>query len=172
MTIEWMPKESQPSPDLSSGVLGWLKTNLFSSPLNSLLTLAGIAILYLAIPPFISWAFIHATWGGDSRAVCDAATAAGSNGACWSFIKVRMGVFLYGFYPEDQRWRINVLFVMLLVSLLPILAASLCKRTLSQIVIGVTGAAVCFLLGGCVCVVGAVARGCQCRGVTDAGEYP
>ncbi len=97
MAKQWSPKTSQPSPDLSTGVLGWLRTNLFSNPSNSLLTIFGLVIIYLAVPPIIRWTIIDATWLGDSRGVCDEAAAIGQNGACWSFIKVRMGVFIYGF---------------------------------------------------------------------------
>ena len=30
------------------------------------------------------------------------------NGACWTFIKVRFDQFIYGFYPEPERWRADL----------------------------------------------------------------
>jgi len=148
MAQTWSPKTSQPAPNLSTGVVGWLRTNLFSSPSNSLLTIFGLVILYVSIPPFIRWAIFDATWLGDSRAVCDEAAAAGQNGACWSFIKVRMGVFMYGFYPEIERWRINLLLLILGFNLLPILGASFFKDTIRQTILGLVGSTIAFLVLG------------------------
>lgn len=148
MVQQWSPKTSQPSPDLSTGVLGWLRNNLFSNPSNSLLTIVGLVILYLAVPPIIRWTIIDATWLGDSRGMCDEAAAAGQNGACWSFIKVRMGVFIYGFYPEVERWRINLLLLMLGFNLLPILGATLFKNNIRQVFLGLLGITIAFFALG------------------------
>ena len=29
-------------------------------------------------------------------------------GACWAVIKVRLGQYLFGLYPDGEQWRINV----------------------------------------------------------------
>ncbi len=148
MAQKWSPKTSQPAPTLSTGIIGWLRTNLFSNIPNSLLTICGLAILYISIPPIIRWAILDATWLGDSRAVCDEAAAAGQNGACWSFIKVRMGVFIYGFYPEVERWRINLLLLILGFNLLPILGATFFKDNIRQTVLGLAGITIVYLTIG------------------------
>jgi general L-amino acid transport system permease protein len=57
---------------------------------------------------------VSATFRGDSREVC----AAG--GACWPFVNARAGQFIYGFYPEDQRWRVDLAFVILLAAFVPL----------------------------------------------------
>lgn len=150
MPKQWSPKTSQPSPDLSTGLIGWLRVNLFSSPSNTLLTVLGIAIIYLTIPPLIRWGIINATWLGDSRAVCDEAAAHGQTGACWSFIKVRMGVFTYGFYPELERWRINLMLLILAFNLTPILASAIFKDSIRQILLGLVGVALAFWTMGSV----------------------
>jgi general L-amino acid transport system permease protein len=60
-----------PPPTASVGTVGWLRRNLFSSPLNSALTLAALYLLYLVIPPLVDWAILQANWGpGSSRAAC------------------------------------------------------------------------------------------------------
>lgn len=141
MAKEWLPKPSKPSPDMSTGVVGWLKINLFSSPGNSFLTLLGLAILLMTVPPFLRWAVIDASWLGDSRGVCDAASAGGQAGACWVFIKVRLGVFLYGFYPEPERWRINLTVIVLAVNVVPILSPVFFKSPVRQAVLGMAGVA-------------------------------
>ena len=33
-------------------------------------------------------------------------------GACWPFIAAKFEQFMYGFYPDDQRWRVNLTFVL------------------------------------------------------------
>lgn len=141
MAKEWLPKPSKPSPDMSTGAAGWLKINLFSSPGNSALTLLGLAILLMTVPPFLRWAVVDANWLGDSRGVCDAVSATGQAGACWVFIKVRLGVFLYGFYPEPERWRINLTVIVLAVSLFPILAPTFFKSAQRQAFLGMIGVA-------------------------------
>jgi general L-amino acid transport system permease protein len=64
----------------------------------------------MLIPPVIQWAFITADWSGDSREACT------SGGACWPFVKARFGQFIYGFYPTEQRWRVDVTGIMLILS--------------------------------------------------------
>jgi general L-amino acid transport system permease protein len=91
-----------PPPSSRLGVIGWLRSNLFSSVGNTLLTLIGLYLLWLILPPLLEWAIFKANWQGESRADCT------REGACWVFIKQRIGQFMYGFYPVDQRWRVDV----------------------------------------------------------------
>ena len=74
------PHPDLPPPIISVGAIGWLRSNLFSSWLNSALTLAAIYLLYLTVPPLLEWAFLKADWIGDSREACE------SGGACWVFV--------------------------------------------------------------------------------------
>ena len=92
----------------------WLRQNLFSTPLNSALTLLILYGLYLALPPLLQWAIIDADWIGSSRDDCT------SGGACWVFIGVRLNQFLYGFYPVDEQWRVNLGFALLALLLVPL----------------------------------------------------
>lgn len=95
----------------------WVRQNLFSSPLNAVLTLLVLALLYAAAPPLIEWAFIDADWSGDSRADC------AREGACWVFVNVRLAQFVYGFYPEAARWRVDVAFAILIAAAAPLFVA-------------------------------------------------
>ncbi len=38
-------------------------------------------------------------------------------GACWAFMRDRINFFTYGFYPIDERWRVNTFFVLLAVGI-------------------------------------------------------
>ena len=114
MTESHRPRPSLPPPIIEVGPLGWLRYNLFSSPLNALLTLLALYLLYLLIPPIVRWAFLHADWSGDSREACT------SGGACWVFIRARFNQFMYGFYPEAERWRVNASVLLGVVPAIPL----------------------------------------------------
>ncbi|WP_010486609.1 amino acid ABC transporter permease [Pseudomonas sp. S9] len=95
-------KPDLPPPRLSVGALGWLRSNLFSSVPNTLLTIVAVYLIWLMIPPLLDWAFFSADWVGTTRADCT------SDGACWVFIQQRFGQFMYGFYPTELRWRVDL----------------------------------------------------------------
>ncbi|MDH3644433.1 MAG: amino acid ABC transporter permease [Gammaproteobacteria bacterium] len=100
-----------PAPVSTVGVVGWLRANLFSSPLNTVLTFVGIYLLYISIPPAVDWLFVDADWLGASRDDCT------GDGACWVFVKARFGQFMYGFYPAAERWRVDTGFIMFIAGL-------------------------------------------------------
>ena len=54
---------------------------------------------------FIQWAFIDAVWQAEGVEACVAAS-----GACWPFVGARWEQLLYGFYPQDARWRVDIAF--------------------------------------------------------------
>ncbi len=53
---------TKPPPVLETGVLAWIRENLFSSLLNSFLTLAGIAIVIASVISFVTWTVQDANW--------------------------------------------------------------------------------------------------------------
>ena len=91
-----------------------MRTNLFSTWFNVLLTLLALWLVYVLVPPFVQWAFIDADWAGDTREAC------AREGACWVFIKVWFWQFIYGFYPVDSRWRVDLGFFILVVATIPL----------------------------------------------------
>ena len=109
------PHPNLPPPPGAVGALGWLRRNLFSSPANIALTLLALYLLYVLIPPALRWVFLDATWSGESREACSA-----NGGACWVFIRVHFDQFMYGFYPDEQRWRVNIAVVLLVLGAAPL----------------------------------------------------
>lgn len=103
-------------------LLRWSRRNLFSSPLNALLTALGLGLLLLVVPPLLDWALFAADFRGDSRQDCR------GEGACWVFVKVQLPQFLYGFYPEAERWRVNLGVGLLGLFALPLLLRRLRGR--------------------------------------------
>lgn len=94
-----------PPPANTTGILGWMRKNLFNTPANSIATLIIAYFLVIVGGPMLKWAFVDADWFGDSRDACT------SGGACWVFISHRFDQFMYGFYPETEYWRINLTFI-------------------------------------------------------------
>jgi len=107
------PAPSLPPPALRAGVFGWLRANLFSSPLNIALTLLCVVLIAWVVPPLVRFLLINATWSGNDREACLASPANPNPGACWAFIRVWFSYFVYGFYPIAQRWRVDVFFLAL-----------------------------------------------------------
>ena len=110
-----------PPPIRTTGGVAWMQQNLFSSPLNVVLTLIGVYILYSILPPMVEWALLKSVWTAESRTECWDRMAVPEEAACWAFIKARLGIFIYGFYPEAERWRVNLSFVLLIFAILPVL---------------------------------------------------
>ncbi|MBU9862933.1 amino acid ABC transporter permease [Rahnella aceris] len=111
----------KPGTPLGTAVL-WARKNLFSSWFNSLLTLFCLWLMWLLIPPLLNWVIYQANWVGTARTDCTKA------GACWVFIHARFGQFMYGLYPFDQRWRINVTLIVGLLTLAPIFFKAMPRR--------------------------------------------
>ncbi len=103
-------KEILKPPISNVGVIGWIRENLFSSPLNTILTIIIATVLWFSVIPFIQWAFIDSCWLPDSN--CKE-----TNGACWSIISSNYKVILFGFYPQNILWR-PITAIIMLVSLL------------------------------------------------------
>ena len=110
-----------PPPRRTAGAIGWVYKNLLSSPLNIALTLVGVYFLASIIPPMVEWVILDAIWTAESRVECWAKMSVPEEAACWAFIKGRLNLFIYGFYPVAERWRVNVSFVLLVFAILPVL---------------------------------------------------
>jgi len=107
---EFVPEAAKPAPLEAAGVFAWLRVNLFSSWFNSLATVFIVALLYLLIPDLFSWVFLDANFKGTTQADCT-----NDNGACWVFVSAWMQQFIYGSYPTDEIWRVNLSLVLLIL---------------------------------------------------------
>ncbi len=111
-----------PPPASTVGIIGWVRENLLSSTANIVLTILAAYLIWVVVPPSLNWLFFNAVFEGASRDECRAVmNEAGVKGACWAFIGHRFELFVYGFYPEAERWRVNVSFFLMLAALVPIL---------------------------------------------------
>lgn len=87
-----------------------LRQRLFATPLDTAVTLVCLYIVWRISVPLVEWLLIDATWNGTSREDCKA------SGACWVFIRVRFTQFMYGQYPVSERWRVDIVAVLIVLA--------------------------------------------------------
>ena len=85
-----------------------LNKNINSNWFNAVLSLLIIFVLIQNIPPLLNWLFFDADFIGTSKEECS------REGACWIFINVWLKRLMYGLYPNEEIWRINLSFLMLI----------------------------------------------------------
>jgi general L-amino acid transport system permease protein len=107
---ETLPQE--PAPLSVAGPWAWIRTNLFSSPLNAILTLLCVWLVIDTVPGMVRFYLLDAVWTGTNRDACLADKVGRPVGACWAYIADRTQYFIYGSYPVAERWRVNIVFAM------------------------------------------------------------
>ena len=87
------PEPEPPRRDLTPRQ--WVRANLFSSPLNSVLTVViGLGTAYV-VYRLARWAFVTADW---------------------AIVRVNLRLFMVGFFPVDQLWRLWAALYVLVVT--------------------------------------------------------
>lgn len=104
-------------PALETGPLGWARKNLFASWGDTALTLVALYLAGYVLWVFIDWALLSAVFVGKDGSACQK----DGTGACWPFIVHKMGTFMYGRYPEAERWRIDLTYVLAVAGLVPLM---------------------------------------------------
>src|SRR5438105_11314559 len=119
------------APVKTTGFVGFVRTRLLNSPTNILLTIIGILLLWFTVVPAVKFMLIDAVWSGTDRNACLAENAGHTVGACWPYIQAKFSQFIYGFYPEPERWRVNLTFILAAILLLPLLIPRLPAKGLN-----------------------------------------
>jgi general L-amino acid transport system permease protein len=118
--------QAEPAPRNQVGLAGWARRNLFSTPLNTVMTAVALVAVAWFVPRMLNWLLFDAVWTGEDRTACltveqGGQLPAGWSGACWPFVISRFGYFMFGRYPIDERWRVilcGLIFIALLAPLL------------------------------------------------------
>jgi general L-amino acid transport system permease protein len=129
-----------------TGVAGFLRARLFNSPTNILLTVVSALLLWFTVVPVVEFLLIDAVWSGKDRTACLAGNVGHAVGACWPFVEAKFAQFIYGFYPEPERWRVNLTFFLAGILLLPLLIPRLPAKGLNASLFFVAFPIVAFFL--------------------------
>src|SRR5690606_37408587 len=79
-------EEARPAPRRATGALAWLQKNLFATPMDTVLTLLGVAFLIWSVPPLYNFFIGHAVPPGGTVEQCRVENV----GACWAYIDARI----------------------------------------------------------------------------------
>src|SRR5688572_33333807 len=94
------------------GAVKWLRENLFSGPVNTVLTILSLLATAVLLWAIVPW-FWNSVWVADDlhqcREILKQRAGLGPDdlapsGACFAVITERWKQMLYGFYPQDLYW--------------------------------------------------------------------
>ncbi len=124
---EILPEQAPPVTE--AGIVKWLRDNLFPGPVNTVLTLVAIYFLFKLLSGAMPW-FWNGVWTASSLSECREILN-GATGGCFSVLTERWNQLLFGFkYPSEAYWRPTLAFVLLLVSIAPVLFSMLPRKLL------------------------------------------
>ncbi|KQN72703.1 amino acid ABC transporter permease [Devosia sp. Leaf64] len=137
--------EARPAPVRTTGAIAWAQKNLFSTPLDTVLTILGLLFLAWIVPPLYGFFFGNAVGPKGTVEQCRMENA----GACWAYISSEMEFFIYGFYDIPEQWRPNIVFALGALLLVPLLIPKApFKKTNAVLFLAVYPIVSYFLLAG------------------------
>ena len=127
--VRHVPLSPSPSPVAQTGIIKWIRENLFSSIINSVLTILSIFFVIKMVIAAAPWAW-NGVWTTSSLRECRELLD-GTTGACWSVLTERWNQLVFGFtYPKSEYWRPTLAFVLLMASVAPVLFSRLPRKLL------------------------------------------
>jgi len=100
----------QQAPTVRIGALQWLRTNLFNTWYNAVLSVLALALICLVVERAVGWGLIGAVWSGPASACTE------DTGACWAVLGEKGRFIVFGRYTYDEQWR-PLVFLLLFVGL-------------------------------------------------------
>jgi general L-amino acid transport system permease protein len=79
---------------------------LVGTPVNAVITLACLTLLWFAVRSAYGWLVTRAVIDGGPQA-CKA-----GGGACWPFYEAKLRFMVFGVYPYDEHWRVLLAMVL------------------------------------------------------------
>ncbi|NRA98441.1 MAG: amino acid ABC transporter permease [Rhodobacteraceae bacterium] len=118
-----------PPPASETGIVGWVRQNLFSNVFNSILTLLALYFIYNLMADFLPW-FFGGVWRAESIRDCRDILD-GARGGCFAVLSERWHQLIFGIaYPQEAYWRPLLAFVLLFVAAAPVLFSDLNRKLL------------------------------------------
>ncbi|MEO9167432.1 MAG: amino acid ABC transporter permease, partial [Aestuariivirga sp.] len=100
------------APAGTIGAYAWAKDRLFPTPFSALGTIIIASLFVIVGWSLLDWGAIRAVWSAPDRELC----AVNGAGACWPFVFAKFQQWIYGLYPFDQRWRIDILYALCILA--------------------------------------------------------
>ena len=123
------PLPPSPPPVSETGIVKWMRENLFSSVTNSVMTLAALYAIYAILSGSMPW-ILGGIWQAPSLQACREILA-GDSAGCFAVLTERWHQLIFGFkYPQEAYWRPTLAFVLLIVAVAPVLFSNLPRRML------------------------------------------
>lgn len=108
---------ARPAPLTERSIIGWMHRHLFSSVLNSILTIVTLYVIYITIKDLWVWGIGDAVWFAENRRECFKVSI---DGACWAGVIAWFDNIFYGRYPREELWRINLGAILLFIWMAPL----------------------------------------------------
>ena len=121
--------QASPPPRSVVGPVAWMRKNLFATPLDTVLTVIGAALFAWVVWTLVDFAIVRAIWTGTSGEACRKPGA----GACWPYVQAYWKQFVFGRYPEIERWRPTLVFALFAVLLVPLMIPKVPFKRLNAI---------------------------------------
>ena len=113
-----------PPPASETGMIRWLRENLFSSVTNAVLTVAALYTIFLILSGSLPW-LLGGIWKAPSLQACREILQ-GDTAGCFAVLTERWNQLIFGFkYPQDAYWRPTAAFLLLVISIAPVLFSGL-----------------------------------------------
>lgn len=126
-----LPESAPPSSQV--GPIKWVRENLFSSPLNAILTLISIYVVYWIVLHIGPW-LANGIWDAESLTECreirNATLGEDASAACFAVLTDRWQQLIFGFYPSEYYWRPVVALLVFFAGIAPVLFDKLPRNLL------------------------------------------
>lgn len=122
------PLPPSPPPPGETGIVHWLRVNLFSSIPSSILTILALLTIYWLAAAILPW-LLNGVWDAGSIRDCREQLQ-GEVGGCFAVIRERWPQLIFGNYPSEHYGRAVIAFLLLFLALAPVLFFMLPRKLL------------------------------------------
>jgi general L-amino acid transport system permease protein len=113
-----LPEATPPATE--TGIVKWMRENLFSNVSNGILTFLALVALYYLLSGVMPW-LLNGIWDAPSIRACREILQ-GDAGGCFAVLTERWNQLLFGFkYPNEEYWRPTLAFLLLFAAAGPVM---------------------------------------------------
>jgi general L-amino acid transport system permease protein len=101
MTQVFVSLPARSAPVKTEGLVPWIRSNLFASMPNAILSALILGLLLWTVFGALRWGVFSAVTAADA----DMCQAARGSGACWGIVHEKARFIVLGRYPKPEHWR-------------------------------------------------------------------